>query len=137
MNKLREKPEHQEQKTKDKPHKQNKVARTFVSLFSGSFLTKENTIRHLPFLVFLTVIGLGYIANGYYAEKTVRDINRVTNELKELKSQYVITKSDLMFISKQSEVAKSVAGFGIKESVSPPKKIIAEAQQIQTNNGKK
>ena len=130
MNKLREKPEDQEKEITDKPPKQNKVARSFVALFSGNFLSKENTVRQLPFLIFLTIIGLGYIANGYYAEKTVRDINRVANELKELKSQYVITKSDLMFISKQSEVAKSAASLGLKESVSPPKKIVAETKTM-------
>lgn len=137
MNKLREKPEEQEEEKTDKPHKQSKFARSFVSLFSGNFLTRKNTIRQLPFLIFLTVIGLGYIANGYYAEKTVRDISRVTKELKELKSQYVITKSDLMLKSKQSEVAKSTMSVGIKESVSPPKKIIAEITKAKINEEKK
>lgn len=106
------------------PKKKNKLARSFVSVFSGSFLSEEATIKQLPFIFFLTFIALCYVANGYYVEHSVRSISKVTNELKELKSEYIITKSDLMFLSKQSEVAKAASGLGIKESVIPPEKII-------------
>ncbi|MEW6469795.1 MAG: FtsL-like putative cell division protein [Bacteroidota bacterium] len=123
MNKLREQPQEQPKKIK-KEKKQSKFARAFASLFSGSFLAEEATLRQLPFIFFLTFIALCYVANGYYSESAVRKINRVTNEIKELKSEYIITKSDLMFISKQSEVARAAARTGLKEAVTPPKKII-------------
>ena len=93
-------------------------------MVNGNFLTKDFTIQQLPFVFFLTLIAILYISNTYYAEKTVRRINNVTNELKELRSEYITTKSDLMFISKQSEVAKAALIYGIKESVVPPKKIV-------------
>ena len=73
------------------------------------------------------------MANGYYAEQTVRKINKVTNELKELKSEYITSKSELMFISKQSEVAKLSVKLGIKESVTPPKKIV-DTTTVSGNN---
>jgi hypothetical protein len=75
---------------------------------------------------------LGYIANGYYAEKSVREISRINTELKELKSEYIISKSELMFMSNQSEVAHAVAPFGLKESTVPPKKIVVK---IKNNSG--
>lgn len=124
MNKFKEQPKEEKPK-KQSPKRQNKVARSFVSLFSGSFLSSEEIIRQLPFLLFLAFISLLYIGNGYYAEKTVRRISSVTNELKELQSQYIITSSELMYVSKQSEVSKMAAPFGIKESLVPPKKIVA------------
>jgi len=123
MNKLREPAQEQKQEIK-KQKKQNKVARAFASLFSGSFLAEEITIKQLPFIFFLTFIALCYVANGFYAESNVRKISRVTNEIKELKSEFIITKSDLMFISKQSQVAKASEKMGIKEVVTPPKKIV-------------
>lgn len=124
MNKFREKPKAEQ---KPKTRKQSRFARYFASLFSGSFLAEQSTLRQLPFILFLTFLALCYVANGYYAERTVRRINQVTNELKELKSEYITSKSELMFISKQSEVAKLASGMGIKESVTPPKKIVDTA----------
>jgi hypothetical protein len=123
MNKFREKPT-APIKEKPKNKKQSRFARYFASLFSGSFLAERTTLRQLPFIFFLTIIALCYVANGYYAERTVRKINQVTNDLKELKSEFITGKSELMFISKQSELAKSALKLGIKESVTPPKKIL-------------
>jgi hypothetical protein len=132
MNKFKEQPKKEKPKIQS-PKRQNKVARSFVSLFSGSFLSSEEIIRQLPFLLFLAFISLLYIGNGYYAEKTVRRINTVTTELKELHSQYIITSSELMYVSKQSEVSKMASSIGIKESLVPPKKIVARRTKPVTH----
>jgi len=125
MNKFKEKAEEQEEEmVVAKPKPVGKVARSIISVVSGSFLSNAQTLKQLPFILFLSLIAIGYIANGYYAEEKIRQLNKVTSELKELHSEYIITKSDLMFISKQSEVAKASEKLGIKESVVPPKKIV-------------
>ena len=127
MNKFKEvPPQEQPEEKSSKAKKPNKIARSVLNIFSGNFLSKDNVIIHLPFLLFITLIGLGYIANGYYAEKSVREISHINTELKELKSEYITTKSELMFMSNQSEVAKSVASQGLKESTVPPKKIVVK-----------
>lgn len=99
------------------------LARSFIDVLNGNFLTRENAVQRLPFLFFLTLLMIFYIANTHYAEKTVREIDKLNRQLKEQGSEYITTKSDLMFKSKQSEVAKAVEQMGIKESVVPPKKI--------------
>ena len=38
-----------------------------------------------------------YIANSYYAEHTVRDIDKTEKELKELRSEFIRGKSELMY----------------------------------------
>lgn len=81
-------------------------------------------MKVIPYIFFLTLIALIYIANSYYAERTVRDIDAVTKELRTLRTEYITGKSELMIVSKQSEVARSVASQGLKESVEAPKKII-------------
>lgn len=130
MNKFKAKEEIKEDfKT---PLKENKIARSFMSVFSGSFLTRQRTMNFLPFILFLSLMAIGYIANGYYAEEKIRQLNQLNNQLKELHSEYIISKSDLMFISKQSEVAKSTELIGIKESVVPPKKIIIKNNNVNT-----
>ena len=111
-----------------------KVVKSFQSVVSGSFLSREETMRFLPFLLFISLLAVMYIANGYYAESKMRKQNKLTEELKDLHSEYIITKSDLMFISKQSEVAKASASFGLKESVVPPKKIIVQTNKSPTHS---
>lgn len=74
----------------------------------------------MPFVVFLACIALLYIANGYYADDKIREVNKLSNQLKELRTEYIFTKSELMFASKQSEVAKSAEKLGLLEPVVPP-----------------
>lgn len=123
-NKIKEKPQQQPAEKATRTAKPGRVVRTVGSVISGSFLSREYVIRSLPFIFFITLITLLYIANGYYAEEQIRKINRIGNEIKELRSAYIITKSDLMFISKQSEVARRTETVGLKESLEPPQKIV-------------
>ena len=108
------------------PRKPNKIVRFLSSIISGRFLTREQSLRLIPFFLYLSFLAICYIANGYYAEAKVRQLNSLTNELKELRPEYIITKSNLMFISKQSEVAQAVLPLGLKESVVPPEKIVVK-----------
>ncbi len=112
---------------KKKESKSMSSARNYVKFLNvfGIF-SKDMLLNVMPYIFFLTLIALMYIANSYYAERTVRDIDKVTKELKTLRTEYISGKSDLMFVSKQSEVAKAVAWQGLKESVEAPKKIIVE-----------
>lgn len=132
MNTLKKKTEYeQETKTVKAP---GVVLKTTVSILNGSFMVKENMVKQLPFLLFLVLIAMLHISNSYYAEKTVRDINAIGNEIKELKSEYITTKSDLMHVSKQSQVASLALSLGVKESMVPPKKIASHPQTIKEEN---
>ncbi|HYE56385.1 MAG TPA: FtsL-like putative cell division protein [Chitinophagaceae bacterium] len=77
-------------------------------------------VKNIPFFLFLAVLAVIYIYNGHYADKTVRNINRTSRELKELQYEYKTLKSEVMFRSKQSELAKAVEHLGLKELTRPP-----------------
>ena len=77
-------------------------------------------VKNVPYFLFLSVLAVIYIYNGHYADKTIRNINNVSRELKELQYEYKTLKSEVMFRSKQSELAKAVAEQGLKELVAPP-----------------
>jgi hypothetical protein len=98
----------------------------FVDLLNGNILTKDKVLEHLPYFLFMALIALVYISNGFMAEENVRELNRVNSELKELRSEYITIKSELMYKSKQSELAKIIRekGLGPEESFEPPKKIV-------------
>lgn len=95
--------------------KNKESKREFRRLFSYRWI-----VRNIPFFLFLSVLAVIYIYNGHYADKTIRDINKVSKELKELHYEYKTLKSEVMFRSKQSELAKAVEPFGLKELVTPP-----------------
>ncbi|RFS25118.1 hypothetical protein DVR12_04900 [Chitinophaga silvatica] len=80
-------------------------------------------VRNMPFIGFLAVLALIYIANSHLAEKRIRRINKLGKEIKELKWEYLNVKSQLMFQSKMSEVSKAVEPLGLKQLSSPPQKI--------------
>jgi len=83
-------------------------------------------VKYLPKVLFVIALGLIYISNTHYAEKTVRRINAMQAEVEDLRADYTTLKADLMFASKQSEVARKVSVMGLKESLKPPYKVVVE-----------
>jgi hypothetical protein len=106
----------------------NKVGRAVSTVVSGRFLISEQTLKHFPFLFFLAFMGLLYIANGYYAQSKDRELDTLNTQIKDLNTQYQIAKAKLMYLSKESEVAKASTILGLKESVTPPDKIVINNQ---------
>ena len=108
-----------------------KKAGTGKSMFSGiekrlkleSYFEEGFPVQYLPKILFVMALSLLYISNTHYAEKTVRQINSIQAEVEDLRADYTTLKSDLMFASKQSEVARKVNAFGLRESLKPPYKI--------------
>jgi thioredoxin-related protein len=96
----------------------------FMNVF-GVF-DRNQIVRAMPFILFITVMIIGYIANSYYAEKIVRDISKTKRELKEKKAEHISVQSALISDSKQSSVARSVESMEIKESTEPPHLIRAD-----------
>lgn len=113
-------------KEKKKKKGNNQAARSAQNILGGTFLTKEYTAKHLPFLLFLAFVAIIYIGNSYYAEKNIRKIERLQKQLKEMRYEYVTNKSQVMHSSRQSQVANSLKKKGIKESTVPPNKIFVE-----------
>ncbi|MEI6488614.1 MAG: FtsL-like putative cell division protein [Bacteroidota bacterium] len=126
MNKFKDNKSNETQSEPVVQGKENKVVRSVANVVSGSFLSRESSLKNLPFVFFLSLLSVCYIANGYYADDQVRKVNRLVSEIKELRTQYIVVKDSLVIKSKQTEVARSLAKqqSGIKESVVPPKKIV-------------
>jgi hypothetical protein len=89
-----------------------------------SYFEEGFPVQYLPKILFVMLLSLLYISNTHHAEKTVRKIDHVQTEVEDLRADYTTLKSDLMFASKQSEVARRVKAIGLKESSNPPTKIV-------------
>ncbi|RLD45353.1 MAG: hypothetical protein DRI89_01190 [Bacteroidetes bacterium] len=130
-NRIRNKPKKKEKKVKS-GRKGLGIASATRSLLGGDKLT-EGTFRIFPFVLFISFLAFVYIANNYYAERKVRDINKLHKELKEIKYEHISVKSKLMQLSKQSQIAKKMEHTGIKESTEPVKIIKVEKGDSQLN----
>ncbi|MFP4555924.1 MAG: FtsL-like putative cell division protein [Bacteroidales bacterium] len=97
-------------------------------IINGNILNKQTVSGQIPYIVFLAFLAVIYIANRYRYEKLVRAGQEMQIEVKNLRAESITTASQLMFISKQSEVSRLIKqrGLGLEESVVPPKKIKAK-----------
>jgi hypothetical protein len=84
------------------------------------WLNYQSIVKQVPFFLFLAVLAVVYIFNGHYADKTIRKINNLNKEVKELKYEYIAVKSKVMYQSKQSELVKVVEPLGLKELKGSP-----------------
>ena len=98
----------------------------FRDIVDGSLLTREKVVKQLPFVLFLTMIIILYIANRYHAEKLVRRTLKMQIELKELRAESISTASELEYISRQSQVARLIneRNMDLKQSEKPPYQMV-------------
>ena len=131
-NKFRIEPTQKSNEPRVKP--MQKATGNGKSVFSGlekrlkleSYFEEGFPVQYLPKILFVVFLSLIYISNTHYAEKTTRQIDRAQSEVEDLRADYTTLKSDVMFASKQSEVARRVKPLGLKESLNPPFKIIVK-----------
>lgn len=105
-------------------HRKSKVK--IRELFDGTILVREDIRKQLPYVLFLTFLGIIYIGNRFYAEKMVRQISEIRTEVSNLRAEQITTTAELMNISRPSEVAALVKekNLGLQESVEPPMKLV-------------
>lgn len=84
------------------------------------YFNYENIVKNIPFILFLSVLAVGYIYNGHYADKLSRRISTSEKNVKELEYEYKTIKSEVIFRSKPTEMIKAVAPMGLKELKTPP-----------------
>lgn len=119
-------PEELDIKPKRKGPEKDNIFRKFLT---DGVVSKEAATEALPFLIFISVLCMLYIANSHMAVKNIREIDKLNKEVKELSWEYKSLKADLMFKSKLTEVAKKVDTLGIKELTEPPNKIIVSSNE--------
>lgn len=81
-------------------------------------------VKNIPFYFFISAIAIIYIANGHYADKTMRKMNTTEKNLKEMEYEFKTVKQQVIFRSKESELAKAVEPLGLKPLLVPPLRII-------------
>lgn len=106
----------------------SRVKQTVYNVLKGRFLVNENAQKNWGFLLFLTLLALFVIASSHQMDQKVRKIAQYNKEMRELRAQFVATRSDLMKLKMESSITKRLAENGLFASKTPPQKIIVRIQ---------
>ncbi len=95
----------------------------------GFIFKREDAGKWLPFTLFVFIMVVFYISVQQYAEKVIRNTEKLNKEIKELRSEYLSTKAELMKESMQTDIARKLEGAGLKELREPAIKLKLEKSQ--------
>jgi hypothetical protein len=93
------------------------------SILKAKFLIDDDAIKNWRFIVFLIILAIIMIANTQRFEQKVFKISELTNEVKELRSEFVDRRSELMKLRMESTVSEKMLKKEIFPSTVPPTKI--------------
>jgi len=81
---------------------------------------RENITKHLPFVLFLSVLLLTYIYFTHHTERKIRKISNLQKEVKELYSEYITLQTEILNGSRSSNLEQKMLKQDIKPAVEPP-----------------
>lgn len=104
--------------------RKNSMKKSFYHIIKGTFLVSDDAFKNWRFIIFLSVLALVMIASSHQADKKVHEIANLNNEVKELKSEYVDVRMQLMRAKMETRIINAMESRGLFPSEIPPQKII-------------
>ena len=105
------------------------MKRGVYGILKARFLLDEDAIKNWRFIVFIILLAIVMIANTQSYEQKVFRIAELTNEVKELRSEFVDRRSELMKLKMESTVAQKMEARQLKPSTVPPVKIKVKKEE--------
>lgn len=99
------------------------MKKSVYGLLKARFLLNEDATKNWRFILFLIFLAIMMIANTHSYEQKVFKIAELTSEVKELRSEFVDKRSELMKLKMESTVSAKMEARNIFPSSVPPKKI--------------
>ena len=103
-----------------------KVKETIYNILKGKFLVDEDAPKNWSMLIFLASLALIMIGSSHSIDKKVQKIAVLNKEMRELRSAFVATRSDLMKVKMESTIIKKLEQQGLYIAENPPQKIIVK-----------
>ncbi|MFV8353154.1 FtsL-like putative cell division protein [Flavobacterium sp. XS2P14] len=99
------------------------------SLLKARFLVDDNAIKNWRFIVFIIMLAIIMIANTQRFEQKSIEIVELSNQVKELRSEFVDKRSELMKLKMESTVSQKMIEKEIFPSTVPPVKIKVKKEE--------
>jgi hypothetical protein len=98
-------------------------------LLKARFLVDDDSMKNWRFIVFLILLAIVMIANTQKFEQKVFRIAELTDKVKELRSEFVDRRSELMKLKMESTVSEKMVEKQIFPSTVPPIKIKVKKEE--------
>ncbi|MAO07330.1 MAG: S-adenosyl-methyltransferase [Alteromonas sp.] len=105
------------------------MKKSFYDIVKGKFLVSDDAFKNWRFIIFLSLLAIIMIASSHQADKKVHEIARLSNEVKELKSEYVDVRMQLMQSKMETKIIKAMENRGLFPSEIPPQKVIIKKSE--------
>lgn len=102
------------------------------NILKARFLIDDDAMKNWRFIVFLILLAILMIANTQRFEQKVFAIAKLTTEVKELRSEFVDRRSQLMKLKMESTVSGKMVEKQIFPSTVPPIKIKVKKVEEKT-----
>lgn len=89
----------------------------------GKFLVSEDAFKNWRIIIYVVVLLLFMISRAHSTDKKVLKIAALNKEIRELKAEFVDTRTKVMRLELESSIQRKVAERGLYPSENPPKKI--------------
>ena len=84
------------------------IRKSFVHVFGGSVLTEDFFLRNMRFILVLVVVVILFISHRYTMLQGMSNVERLQQELKDVKYEALTISSSLTEASRQGEIEKRV-----------------------------
>ncbi|MFH6604649.1 FtsL-like putative cell division protein [Maribacter algicola] len=94
-----------------------------LDLLKGKFLVSDDAPKNWLFIIFTSFLAAVMIGSSHSADKKVHQIAVLSEEVKELRSEFVDIHKDIQKLKLESTITQNLAGKELYPSEVPPKKI--------------
>ena len=107
----------------DKSVKSGKDANALTQILNGEFLTKSFVLNNLPYIFFILLLLIVFVAKGYYVKQLGDEIKINETELNQNAAEYIEAKTQLEEETKRYKLVEKLQERELKESLNATKVI--------------
>ena len=107
----------------EKSVKSGKDANALTQILNGEFLTKSFVLNNLPYIFFILLLLIVFVAKGYYVKQLNDEIKINETELNQNAAEYIEAKTKLEEETKRYKLVEKLQERELKESLNATKVI--------------
>jgi len=98
----------------------SKIKKGIYDVLRGEFLINEDAFGNWKFIIFVVVLILSMIASSHKMDKKVMKIAKLSKQVKELRAEFVDTRSSVMKLKLESTIQKKAKELALLPPTTPP-----------------